>query len=347
MPRMPPSVVTCAALVALASVLTVSAADGQRAVRTGLHPEAAVAAITRAFDAYPLVAIGEVHRNQQLHDLLVTVVRDARFLPNGGDIVVEFGNARYQDRIDRYIGGETVDQKSLAQVWREAVNILVWDAPVYERFFATVRDVNRTRPAERYLRVVLADPAFDWATVGDRATWERIAARRDQHAADVIQHEVLARGRRALLIFGSAHVEREQAFERHDKPRRPRSSNLLELLDAEHPGGTLYVTADWGNGATDALLARWRPPVLLRLKGTSLGEIHAGPSIQGPRLDELADAYLYLGPTSSLTTSVPAPSTYADPAYLRELLRRDAIQGGANAAELRRLSAQFLNGRTR
>lgn len=340
MSRMPPRVVTFPALVALASALTASAANRQGSMRAEVQPEDAVTAITRALDAYPLVAIGEIHRSQQLHDLLVSVVRDARFLPNGGDIVVEFGNARYQDRMDRYIRGDTVDQKSLAHVWRDAVNILVWDAPVYERFFETVRDVNRTRPTGKYLRVVLADPPIDWAAVGDRTTWEQIAATRDQHAADVIRHDVLGRGRRALLVFGSGHVERPGAF-----PHR--SSNLAELLDADRPGGTFYVTADWGNAETDALLVRWRPPVLLRLKGTSLGAIHVGPPTQTPRLDEIADAFLYLGPASSLTTSVPAPLTYADTAYLRELLRRDAIQGGPNAAELRRLSARFLNGRTR
>ncbi len=339
-------VVTFPALVALASALTVSVANGQRAVRAAVHPEDAVTAITRALDVYPLVAIGEIHRNQQLHDLLVTLVRDARFLPNGGDIVVEFGNARYQDRMDGYIRGDTVDQKNLVQVWRDAVNILVWDAPVYKRFFDTVRDVNRTRPTTKFLRVVLADPAIDWATVGDRTTWERIAATRDQHAAGVIRDEVLARGRRALLVFGSGHVEHEQAFYRSDKPSLRHPSNLAELLDAERPGGTLYVTADWGNTETDALLLRWRPPVLVRLKGTSVGAVHLGPPTT-PRLDEIADAFLYLGPSSSLTTSVPGPETYADTAYLRELLRRDAIQGGPNAAELRRLSARFLNGRTR
>ena len=157
MTRMPPGVVTCPVLVALTSALMVSAADAQRSVGAEVHPEDAVTALTRALEAYPLVAIGEIHRNQQLHDLLVTVVRDARFLPNGGDIVVEFGNARYQDRMDRYIAGDTVDRKNLAQVWRDAVNILVWDAPVYERFFETVREVNRTRPTGKYLRVVLAD----------------------------------------------------------------------------------------------------------------------------------------------------------------------------------------------
>ena len=268
--------------------------------------------------------------------------RARRFLPTGGDVVVEFGNARYQDRVDRYAAGSSVDAHALPQVWRDAVNILVWDAPVYERLISTVRDVNRTRSPGRYLRVVLADPAIDWSAIHDRAEWERVAAMRDLHAADVIEREVLARGRRAILIFGSAHVERESAFEQGDAPRRPRPPNLVEILEAEHPEATFLVTADWMNATLDARLARWAPPVVLRLKGTSLGRVHGGPGGKAPTLESLADAFLYVGPTASLTTSTPAPEIYADTAYLRELLRRDAIQGGMNASELRRLATRFL-----
>src|SRR5262249_38080051 len=82
-------------------------------------------------------------------------------------------------------------------------------------------------------------------------------------------------------------------------------------------------------------------------RGTSLGQAHSGPAAQGPSLESLADAFLYLGPTASLTTSTPAPEIYADTAYLRELLRRDAIQGGMNAAELHRLSVRFLKANRR
>jgi hypothetical protein len=92
----------------------------------------------------------------------------------------------------------------------------------------------------------------------------------------------------------------------------------------------------------DRGLAHWRPPVLLSLKGTWLGDVHVGPASQTPRLTDLADEFLYLGSRSSLTSSSPAPEVYADTGYLRELLRRDAIQGGQNAAALRRLSARFL-----
>src|SRR5439155_25879171 len=115
-----------------------------------------------------------------------------------------------------------------------------------------------------------------------------------------------------------------------------RSPNLAELLDAEHPGQTCFVLADWMTAELDARLGQWRPPLLARLKGTSLGDLHAGPSASGPRLAALAGEFLYLGRIASLTSSTPSRDIYRDPLYMRELLRRDEIQGGANTAELRR-----------
>jgi hypothetical protein len=305
------------------------------------HPQPAVAAIIRAFETYRLVGIGEVHRNDQVHALLVSLVRDPRFLAQGGDVVVEFGNARYQALVDRYIAGGAVPRDSLVHVWRDAVNILVWDAPVYERLLATVRAVNESRPPARRLRVVLADPPLDWTRIHDRAAWERVAASRDRHAADVIDREVLARGRRALLVFGSGHIENEKAY---GGPGPGRTPNLAELLTAEHPGATLHVLADW-TPEVDRRPASWRPPALVFLSGTSLGEVHVGPPADTPRLAELADALLYLGSSASLTTSRPAPEVYSDTTYLRELLRRNAIQGGANTRELQALSARYLGSR--
>jgi hypothetical protein len=329
-------------VVAAALLLSGGTADAQGVTLSRDQGQPAVAAIISALDSFPVVAIGEVHRNQQLHDFLVRLLHDPRCLATGGDLVVEFGNARYQDRVDRYVAGASIGEDALGKVWRDAVNILVWDAPVYERLISSIRDVNRTRSPERRLRVVLADPGIDWSLIHDRAAWERIAGTRDRHAADVIEREVLARGRRAILVFGSGHVERESAFDGNDVPRRPRSPNLVELLEAEHPGAAFLVTADWMNVDLDARLNHWVPPTLFDLRGTSLGQAHSGASAQGPLLGSLADAFLYLGATAALTTSTPAPEIYADTAYLRELLRRDAIQGGMNAGELHRLAVRFL-----
>jgi hypothetical protein len=102
------------------------------------------------------------------------------------------------------------------------------------------------------------------------------------------------------------------------------------------------VLADWMTVELDARMASWHAPALARIAGTWLGQSHIGPPSVTPRFEGFADAFLYLGPTTSLTTSRPDSAMYADTAYLRELLRRDAIQGGANAAELKRLSERYL-----
>jgi hypothetical protein len=84
------------------------------------------------------------------------------------DIVVEFGNALYQDTIDRFVSGQPVDNADLRPVWRNTTQSPgeTWDAPVYEQFFRTVR----------------------------------------AHPASVIAKQVLAKGRRALICYGLDHL---------------------------------------------------------------------------------------------------------------------------------------------
>ena len=42
-------------------------------------PDSAAESIIRDFDRYPLVAIGEGHRNQEVHDFVLALVSDPRF----------------------------------------------------------------------------------------------------------------------------------------------------------------------------------------------------------------------------------------------------------------------------
>jgi hypothetical protein len=305
-------------------------------------PQPAVEEVLEEFRVRPLVAIGEAHRNQQVHDFIVHLVTDPRFSQTVDDIVVEFGTARHQNIIDRYIAGDSVPLSELRRAWRDTVNILVWDAPVYERFFRTVRTVNQ-RNQKRRLRVLLADPPIDWehATADE---WQRAAAQRDDYAAALVEREVLARGHRALLIFGSGHVTRDSAFDA-DGAVPARKPNLAELLEAQRPGSILLIWAHmsgWMTSELDPRLATWVKPTLARLKGTWLGATAVGPPGQSPTLEQLADSFLYLGPTESLTTSIPSQSVYRDATYLRELLRRDQIEGGSNATELARLRQKYL-----
>jgi hypothetical protein len=71
-------------------------------------PIDAVAGLLDAFDKAPLVALGERHRLQELADFLVALMHHPRFPETVQALVVEFGNARYQALIDRFVGGEPV-----------------------------------------------------------------------------------------------------------------------------------------------------------------------------------------------------------------------------------------------
>ena len=171
---------------------------------------------------------------------------------------MEFGGADYQDVIDRFVEGQAVPFSELRRVWRDTVNILVWDAPVYERFFRTIRAINQRHRGPR-LRILLADPPFDWSSIR-REDWERIARTRDRHAAALVEREVLARGRRALLIFGSGHVTRDTAFDAYG-PTRDRQPNVVELLTSAHPDAVFLIWAHvpgWMTDAVDARLAHGR-----------------------------------------------------------------------------------------
>jgi hypothetical protein len=96
----------------------------------------------------------------------------------------------------------------------------------------------------------------------------------------------------------------------------------------------------------DPRLASWQNPAYAVLKGSWLGTAAVGPRGQTPTLEQLADGFLYLGPTTRLTNSRPSPRIYSDAAYLRELRRRNEIQGGSNTSELNRLQRMSVKGRT-
>jgi hypothetical protein len=312
-----------------------------------LEPQDAMHAVLAAFDRYDLVALGEAHRNQNVHDFALALIRSADFPEKVNDIVVEFGNGRYQSVMDRYVDGADVPARELRRVWRDTVNILVWDAPVYERFFSVVREVNQHLPKVRRIRVLLGDPDFDWGRIESREQWEKVAAQRDTHAADIIVKEVVQKRRKALLFYGSQHLTRESAYLAFGG--RTQAPNLTETLERDHDRKVFVIWPEmtgWGEiGESYGRLAGWRVPSVALVKGTWLGGKTLGPPGEAPRLQELADAFLYLGPVRSLRQSVPPAKLYRDAAYLAELKRRDSIIGGFNSDELLQWTKHLSSGR--
>ena len=172
-------------------------------------------------------------------------------------------------------------------------------------------------------------------------------AQRDTHAADVIVREVVQKRRKALLFFGSPHLTRESAYLAFGEKTRP--LNVTEILEHEHAQRVFVIWPEmtgWGEiSKSYGRLAGWRAPAIGLIKGTWLGEQGLGPRGKAPMLEDLADAFLYLGPVHSLRQSVPPANLYRDPPYLAELERRNRIQGGFNSDELQRLKKRLSKSR--
>jgi hypothetical protein len=79
-------------------------------------PVNAVDGILEAFKAHQIVALTDAHGNEQAAAFLLSLVLDPRFAAMVNDIVMECGNARSQDVIDRFVKGEDVPDESLRVV---------------------------------------------------------------------------------------------------------------------------------------------------------------------------------------------------------------------------------------
>jgi hypothetical protein len=291
--------------------------------------------VLEAFAAHRLVGLGEAHQLQNHHDALTLLLTDPRLPGVVDDIVVEFGNALYQDTIDRFVSGQPVDNADLRLVWRNTTQSphQTWDAPVYEQFFRTVRAVNAPLPPRRQIRVLLGDPPLDWSTVTSFHQLRAIAgAQRDAHAASVIEKQVLARGRRALICYGLGHLAR--------------GGSLAGIL--ERAGERPYVIADFVPAAGDpgglaSRFSRYAQDMVIPTAGTWLGSVEAalfspdGPASGqcGLRLESIVDAALYLGQPENLTASWPNPAIFLDPGYWTELQHRNALGNGASLSSYR------------
>jgi hypothetical protein len=299
-----------------------------------LVPVPGLDGILAGFDRAPVVAVGELHRVQELADTVIALLHHPRFADHLNDIVVEFGNARHQTVMDRFIGGEPVEASDLRQVWRDHTSARTIDAPIYERFFRTVRAVNRTLAAGRRIRVILADPPVNWVSTRSMDDL-RPYLDRDRHMAQVVEREVLARGRRALLLAGTAHVVR--VIPPRWTPSGPDPLTAVNHIEARWPGSIYAIIVHVGfkdrNSAYEPRLCDWPVPALAPLRGTWLGALEAGlvlgsgeAAYRSVTLADAADAYLYLGPRDSLTASHPNPAIYrGDPEYVAELARRHLI----------------------
>jgi hypothetical protein len=271
-------------------------------------PVEGVDAIVAAFGQRPVVALGELHGWSKEHDLIRRTVADERFPQLVHNVVVEFGSARYQRVMDRYIAGRKVRYRELRKAWEKTTqgSTAPWSSPMYRQFFKTVRQLNLRRPPDRQIRVLLGDPPINWARIvpcsHPRADWKRPRCldywlqRRDTHFAAVVRR-VLAGGGRALLIAGDAH------FSRTPPGVEPsRWGPIPDLIERVYPNSVWvvqpYTPFFRPHPELENAIRSWPLGSIAAVAGTPIAEVPAadalGPGAVGTLGDRL-DALLYLG----------------------------------------------------
>jgi hypothetical protein len=280
-----------------------------------------ISTILDAFKTHAIVALSEGrHNNEQGYAFRLALIRDPRFAMVANDIVVESGSSTHQDVMDRFVRGESVPDMVLRRAWQDTTQPdPVWDVPMYEEFFRGVRDINQSLPRERQVRILLGDPPFDWEK-GTRDEWRRVD--RDGFAADLVRREVLAKHRRAVLIYGNNHLLR-----RGSTLLVPRLLTTCETcifnIWTHTAGGDLRMLQED--------ISTWQTPAIALTRNTTLGAAPFGfyqpTGVEGPRMDAQFDAILYLGPVSSITIwrGEVSRSLCADAEYMKMRLNRMAL----------------------
>jgi hypothetical protein len=289
------------------------------------RPLDATASVLRAFDSHEIVMFGEAHGCQQEYEWLRDLVGTPEFADRVDDIVLEGGNSLYQQSVDRYIAGEDVPFQEVQRAWRDVIGELGAPSPVYESFYRAVRAANLRRPGEHQIRIVLGGPPGDWENIRNREELIPFLLDRDTFYSRKVREEVLAKGRRALLIMGGSHFRRIVSGVPgiHGVERDLRAAGASTWL-------IIFDTGIYDD--PQHRFAAWPLPAIVDLRGNWVGDIPVfgdGYPDKSPTLGEAADAVLFIAHSRQELTVVSVPrSELEGTAYARELDRRLMMTNG-------------------
>lgn len=274
------------------------------------------------YKTHDVVLFGEMHDAKLNYEFRLALLKYPRFADTVQDFVIESGNSLYQETLDDFILKlKDVPPQDLRPVWRNTTMPTgVWDPPIYEAFIRAVREVNAARPPDKRIRLLAGDPPIDWRTVATGDDFQKFLAQRDEAPFMIIDREVLRKGRKALVIYGGAHLIKAEG-----------RKTIRTLLEETYPGKT-YSLIPWSVRYNPVDVFQGIPgvgaaPAFLRLDGPEWAGVTAKKIFRylpDRPVGEIMDAILYLGsgPDEMLNE---APEALNDAVYQAELKRRRGI----------------------
>ena len=204
------------------------------------------------------------------------------------------------------------------------------DDAVLDQKIAAVRDVNRSLPALRRLRVIAGDPPVDWARVQTTAEIEPFLVRRRFPVS--VDHVAVTTGQKALVIYSDGRLRRPRfplwaaggnaRVEEHPGiPLPVTAPPIFRALQVSGPARVFVVRTIAGANPFGDVLQATKLPLLVPLAGMhSTGDVKIGDD---------ADACVYFGDSPDVTAKASVdPAIYHDTPYGTEVARRSAFYSG-------------------
>lgn len=293
-------------------------------------------ALASTFDDHQFVFIGSTHGDLKIEEFLTCLVSRPSFTRRVTDVVQEQASSAHQALLDRYILGlDPIPPDDLGPIWLDTDSPTLWTTlPQVRRFVEVLRDVNRTLPAARRIRLVGGNEGIDWPAVTTVEDLGRYPYKTNLLPHLLIEHLAKEPGNRTLVVYGDCHIQRNGRNFMPDLEDALGKTSLFvvgrigELVPTEraflsavgNPNAPFFVSAD-------RFPSNMESPSSLRVCG---GE----PT---RRLADDMDAFVYLGPTPdrSLTGSIPLTDTQQ-----RELKRRASITADPQQAMRARFASR-------
>jgi hypothetical protein len=282
-------------------------------------------AMLAAFDKYEVVGGTAGHGNKDTDDFTLALIRNPLFADTVNDIAVECGNSLYQATLDQYIAGADLPLSDVRKIWRNTTQIECGFSTFYEELFPLVRRINMKLTSDKQIRMLACDPPVDWSSVHSISDLMPFM-NRDGNIASVMEKEVLAKKRKALMLFGINHM---QHFGHTGVAQYENAGyGNLTFVVADHFGfGNDTPSLAQNNDSIEAQMLSWQVPSMVSIAGTFLAKLDPAyfgqtPQSSGQTGYPGVDGYLYVGRRDFLLRESRSAQAVLDQEFIGELQQR-------------------------
>lgn len=282
---------------------------------------AAADALAAKFDKHQFVLIGSTHGDAKIEEFLMCLISRPAFQQRATDIVVEWASSGHQRLLDRYVMSlEAVPNEELAGIWLDTDRPTMWATlPQVRQTVENLREVNRTLPPAKRIRLVGGNDGVNWSKVRVAEELGPYPFKTNFMLHLLTEHLAKTPGNRTLVVYGDAHIRIAGSTFMGDVEAAVGRSKLFIVgrIGELKPDERTYLAAVGDPNKTFFVEAARFPtnmpwPASLRVRF----EERSAP------LADYIDAFVYLGPEPDrdLTGSLPLTAVQR-----RELERRSSI----------------------